>query len=161
MAAASAPAPDAGIQLRTSPTVSPAPRGEAGKALPIILRAREVRGRPDFDNCAEGDAVLRRGDLVIRADRLSYDQVDDLARALGNVRINQGGNVYTGPEVQLRLERFEGFFQSPTYFLGRTRAGGKADRIDFIDDQRAVATNATYHSCRLDGAGTPGGGASA
>ena len=155
MGASAQPAPEPGIELRSSPTVTPAPRGQGGKALPIILRAREVRGRPDLDVIAEGDAELRRGDLVIRADRLSYDEVDDLARALGSVRINQAGNIYTGPEVQLKLERFEGFFQSPTYFLGRTRAGGKADRIDFIDDQRAVATNATYTSCGIDGSGAP------
>jgi LPS-assembly protein len=151
--AASGTAP--GIGLRASPALTRAPTGEAGKALPIILRAREVRGRPDLETVAEGDAELRRGNVVIRADRLSYDQVDDLARALGHVRINQGGNIYSGPEVQLRLERFEGFFQTPTYFLGRTRAGGRADRIDFIDDQRAVATNATYTSCGLDGSGAP------
>ena len=114
-----------------------------------------MRGRPDLETVAEGDAELRRGNLVIRADRLSYDQVDDLARATGHVRINQDGNIYSGPELQLKVERFEGYFQSPTYFLGRTRAGGSADRIDFLDDQRAVATNATYTSCGIDGSGAP------
>ena len=148
-------APEEGIQLRPSTTLAPPPHGEAAKPLPIILRAREVRGRPDLDTLAEGDAELRRGNLLIRADRLSYDQVDDLARAIGHVRINQNGNVYSGPELQLKVERFEGYFQSPTYFLGRTRAGGSADRIDFIDDQRAVATNATYTSCGIDGSGAP------
>ncbi len=144
-----------GIELRTTPALTPPPRGEAGKRLPIILRAREVRGRPDLETVAEGDAELRRGNVLIRADSLSYDQSEDLARAVGNVRINQDGNIYTGPEVQLRLERFEGFFQNPTYYLGRTHAGGKADRIDFLDDQRAVATNATYTSCGIDGSGAP------
>ncbi len=144
-----------GIELRTTPALTPPPRGEAGKALPIIVRAREVRGRPDLETVAEGDAELRRGNVLIRADRLSYDQSEDLARALGNVRINQGGNIYSGPELQLRLERFEGYFRSPTYYLGRTQAGGKADRIDFLDDQRAIATNATYTSCGIDGSGAP------
>ena len=31
----------------------------------------------------------------------------------------------------------------------------RRDRIDFIDDQRAVATNATYTSCGIDGSGAP------
>ena len=155
MAAAAQTAPEPGIQLRPSTALVPPPHGDAAKTLPIVLRAREMRGRPDLDTVAEGDAELRRGNLLIRADRLSYDQVEDLARASGHVRINQDGNIYTGPEVQLKLERFEGFFQSPTYFLGRTRAGGSADRIDFLDDQRAVATNATYTSCGIDGSGAP------
>ena len=123
--------------------------------MPIILRARELRGRPDLEAIAEGDVELRRGNVVIRADRLNYEQVEDLARAVGNVHISENGNVFSGPELQLKLQRFEGFFQSPTYRLGRFGTAGKADRIDFLDDQRAVATNATYTSCGLDGAGTP------
>ena len=153
--AAAQTASEPGSQLRPSTALAPPRHGDAAKTLPLVLRAREMRGRPDLDTVAEGDAELRRGNLLIRADRLSYDQVEDLARAVGHVRINQDGNIYTGPEVQLRLERFEGFFQSPTYFLGRTRAGGSADRIDFLDDQRAVATNATYTSCGIDGSGAP------
>ena len=149
------PAEGGGIQLQPSATLTPAPRGDAAKALPIILRARELRGRPDLDAIAEGDVELRRGGVVIRADRLRYEQVEDLARAIGNVRISENGNLFTGPELELRLQRFEGFFQSPTYRLGKSGAGGKADRIDFLDDQRAVATNATYTSCGLDGSGAP------
>ncbi|MEP7058808.1 MAG: putative LPS assembly protein LptD, partial [Caldimonas sp.] len=148
-------APAEGIDLRTSPALAPPPRGAAAKALPIILQAREVRGRPDLESIAEGDAELRRGSTVIRADRLSYEQADDLARALGHVRVSRDGNVYSGPELQLKVQRFEGFFQSPTYFLGRTGAGGHADRIEFLDDQRVVATNVTYTSCGLDGSGAP------
>lgn len=114
-----------------------------------------MRGRPDLDTVAEGDAVLRRGDLSIRADLLSYDQVEDLALARGNVLINQEGNRYSGPELQLKVQRFEGFFVNPTYYFGRTAAGGKAERIDFIDSQRTVATKATYSSCPADGSGDP------
>ncbi|MEO7335348.1 MAG: LPS assembly protein LptD [Caldimonas sp.] len=148
-------AAEEGLPLRASPTLTPAQRGDAAKSLPIILRAREVRGRPDLETIAEGDAELRRGNLRITADRLGYEQIDDLARAIGNVRISRDGNTYSGPELQLKLERFEGFFRSPTYFIGRTGAGGKADRIDFIDDQHVVATNATYTSCGIDGSGAP------
>ena len=148
-------AQDGGIELRPSPALTPAPRGDAAKTLPIILRARELRGRPDLEAIAEGDAELRRGGVVIRADRLSYQQVEDLARAVGNVRISENGNVFSGPELQLKMQAFEGYFQNPTYRLGQIGAGGQADRIDFLDDQRAVATNATYTSCSLDGSGAP------
>ena len=85
--------------------------------------------------------------MVIRADRLSYDQAEDLARATGNVVISRDGNVFCGPELQLKVERFEGFFRTPTYRFARTGAGGKATLIEFIDDQRAVAIDATYSSC--------------
>lgn len=143
------------IELRTATDLQPLPRGEGTRALPIILRARELRGRPDLETLAEGDAEFRRGGLVIRADRLSYDHPDDLALARGQVRISRDGNVYSGPELQLHVQRFEGFFLEPTYHFGRTGAGGTARRIDFLDEQRAVATGATYTSCPSDGSGGP------
>jgi LPS-assembly protein len=148
-------APDGGIALQMSPTLTAPPRGDAAKPLPIILQARTMRGRPDLETLAEGDAEFRRGGIVLHADRLSYDHPEDLAIARGHVRITRDGNVYTGPELQLRIQRFEGFFLEPTYFFSRTGAGGRAERIDFIDDQRAVAVGATYTSCTPDGGGTP------
>ncbi|MGZ5241272.1 MAG: LPS-assembly protein LptD, partial [Caldimonas sp.] len=82
-----------GIELRSAASLQPPPRGEASRQLPIILRARELRGRPDLDAEAIGDVEFRRGSVVIRADRLSYDQAEDLARATGNVVISRDGNV--------------------------------------------------------------------
>jgi LPS-assembly protein len=144
-----------GIALQLSPRLTPLPRGDAAKTLPIIVEANEVRGRPDLETVAEGDAEFRRGGMVIRADRLSYDHPDDLAVARGHVRISRDGNIYSGPELQLHVQRFEGFFLQPTYFFSRTGAGGAAQRIDFLDDQRAIATGATYTSCTADSDGGP------
>ena len=161
--AVAAPAPtaassDAGaaIELRRAEMLQPPPRGDAARQLPIILRARDVRGRPDIDAAAEGDVEFRRGGVVIRADKLTYDQAEDLARATGHVVVTRDGNVFSGPELQLKVERFEGFFRTPTYRFARTGAGGKARLIEFIDDQRAAATDATYSSCTIaDGDGEP------
>ena len=88
--------------------------------------------------------------MVIRADKLTYDRAEDLARATGHVVIATDGNVFSGPELQLKIERFEGFFRMPSYRFARTGAGGKATLIEFIDDQRAAATDATYSSCSVD-----------
>ena len=156
-APASAPERGAPIVLRASPTVTPPPRGEAGRQLPIILRAQSLQGRPDLEAVAEGNAEFRRGGLVIRADRVSYDQPSDLAIANGAVHINRDGNAYSGPELQLQVQRFAGFFVNPVYFFGRTGAGGRARRVDFLDEQRSVATDATYTSCLADGGASANG----
>jgi LPS-assembly protein len=157
--AASAPAGAAStppITLRMSETLQAPPRGEAARQLPIILRAREVRGRPDVDASAEGDVEFRRGNTVLRADKLTYEEAEDLARATGHVVIARDGNVFSGPELQLKIERFEGFFRMPTYRFARTGAGGSAKMIEFIDEQRAVATDANYSSCSVyDDSGEP------
>jgi len=147
--------PREGIELRMSPELKPLPRGDAGRQLPIILQAQEVRGRPDLETVAEGNVEFRRGGVVIRSDRLTYEQPEDLAIARGNVRISRDGNRYSGPELQLKIQRFEGFFLNPTYYFARTGAGGTAQRVDFLDEQRSIASGATYTSCTPDGAGTP------
>jgi LPS-assembly protein len=134
---------------------APAPAASAPKLPSIILQARELRGRPDLETIAEGEAEFQRGDMNIRADQMSYEQADDLALARGHVRVARDGNVFSGPELQLKVQRFEGYFLNPTYFFSRAGAGGTAERIDFIDAQRSVATRATYSSCPADGSGGP------
>ena len=144
-----------GIVLRATPALQAPPHGDAARQLPITLRAQELHGRPDLETVAEGDAEFRRGGIVLRADRLTYEHADDLAIARGHVRASRDGNIYSGPELQLKLQSFEGFFLNPTYFFSRTGAGGTAQRIDFLDEQRSVATAATYTSCPSDGSGGP------
>ena len=146
---------DTGIVLRPADRLQALPRGAAASALPVTLSAREIRGRPDLETEAEGDAVFRRGGLLISADRLTYDHSQDLARATGGVRISRDGNVYTGPELELKVQRFEGFFLNPTYRFARTNAGGTAARVDFLDADRSIAIAATYSSCPTDGSGGP------
>ncbi len=144
-----------GLNLRMATTLSPPPRGEAAAEAPIVLKAREMHGRPDLETVLEGDAEFRRAGIAIHADHLSYQQAEDLAIARGNVRIDQDGNRYSGPELQLHVQRFEGYFLNPTFFFSRVNAGGTASRVDFLDEQRAVAHDATYTSCPADTSGGP------
>ena len=116
--------------------------------LPTFLYGERLSGRTDLETVLEGDAVLRRGDMVIRADRLEHYQPDDLAKARGNVRINRAGSVYEGPLLELKVDAFEGFFLQPRYQFLQNGGHGEADRVDFLDENRAVITNATYTTCR-------------
>ena len=153
--AARAQVPEPPPALQPSAVLAPPVSGEAARRLPIILRAREMRGRPDLETVLEGNAEFRRGDTSIAADLLSYDHPTDLARASGNVRVRRGGATYEGTELQLKVQRFEGFFANPRYHFDRTGAGGTAERFDFLGEDRSVATGATYTSCPADGSGGP------
>ena len=93
----------------------------------------------------EGDAQLRRGAMVIHADRLEYSQPDDLAKASGNVRINRAGDIFEGPLLELKVEAFEGFFSQPHYRFLRNDAYGEAERVDFIDDKRSDREQGDLH----------------
>ncbi len=144
-----------GIVLRMSTRLEPVKPGSQASDRPVFVRADEIRGRPDLDVEAVGNAELRRADVRIRADRLSYDVADDLARASGHVRVVHEGNVYTGPQAQVRLASFEGFVVEPHFLIGLTGAWGSAARLDLLGANRAVATSASYSGCPADGSGGP------
>jgi LPS-assembly protein len=151
--AQSEPLPGTSLQLAPelrSPNVL-----DSRAPLPLILFADRLQGRPDLDASAVGHVELRRGGVVMHADRLSYDTPTDFAKASGHVRISRNGNVFSGPELQLHVQRFEGSFEQPDYFIALTQAGGHADRIDFLDLNRSQAIHATYTSCTRDGSGQP------
>lgn len=115
--------------------------------MPIFVSGDHASGEINLNTKVGGDATLRRADTMIRADRLDYNQPEDLARAQGHVHLNRDGNVYEGPALQLKVDAFEGFFTSPNYrFLNS--GYGHASRIDFIDDTHSVAHNATYTTCQ-------------
>ncbi len=149
--AASAAAPG----LQASPRLQPLPRGAAGRALPTFLQADRLRIQPDIGSLAEGNAEFRRGGLLIRADRLAYDDAQDMATGSGKVRVSRDGARYSGPEFQLKVQRFEGYFLRPEFEFPLLGAGGRAERMDFIDGTRSRATAAEYTSCPRNGVEEP------
>jgi LPS-assembly protein len=147
--------PAAAVELEPSRILQGLPRGEASRQLPTILQAERIRTQLDLETVAEGNVEFRRGGLVIRADRLGYDSAQDLATAKGHVRVSQGGATYTGPEMQLQVQRFEGYFLQPEFQFSQLGAGGRAERIDFIDGTRSRAMGAEYTSCVREGTDEP------
>ncbi len=147
-ARAQAASDEAPLQLKPSTSlredIPPETRGQ----LPTFFFGERSSGRPNLETVLEGDAMMRRGDTMIQADKLEYNQATDMARAQGNVHINQGGNVYDGPALELKVDAFEGFFEGARYRLLRGGAHGETSRVDFIDSDRAVLRNATYTTCR-------------
>ncbi len=136
------------LLLRSSPLLQNQIAPAVRDALPVFVTGDHMAGRPDAQAVVEGNAVLRRGDMVIRADHLEYEQPKDLAKASGQVRINRVGNVYEGPSLELKLDAFAGFFNEPRYYFLKNETHGQADRIDFIDENKAVIHNASLTSCR-------------
>jgi LPS-assembly protein len=98
----------------------------------------------------DGNAELRRGATSIRADRIEYYQPDDQMKSRGNVRINRAGNRFEGPELELKLDRFEGFFTTPDYRFLSNGGNGRAERVDFLDEKHLTAQRASYTTCERD-----------
>jgi len=137
-------------QLKASPqlqeTIEPALREQ----LPSYIKAEQISGQADINAVLEGGAELRRGDTVIRADRVEYTVADDTVNAQGNVHINRGGNVYQGTQLQLQVDAFQGDFTQATYQFLETQGHGEAERVEFINRDNTVVHQATYTTCLRD-----------
>ena len=99
---------------------------DAQSLAPSFVSAQQMSSSGDGVTHLEGDAVLRRHDTVVRGDRLSYDENNERLTASGRVRIVRDGNVYEGPELELKLDDNTGFFLQPTFSLLRTK--GKVEQ---------------------------------
>jgi len=141
--------------LQASSSLVSSPQGESARDRPVFLEADSLSIRPDLDAVAEGRVILRRAGTELLADHARYDTPQDQVRASGSVVIRRDGNTYKGPLLELKLQRFEGFFLQPEFELGLFGSGGRAERLDFIDSARSVATRAIYSSCPRDGSVDP------
>jgi LPS-assembly protein len=139
---------DSPVRLKSSPLLQEKIPQSVRSSLPTFLFGEQIYGRPDLETTSEGQAEMRRGDMVIRADRLDYDQPTDLAKARGHVHVNRAGNVYEGPLLELKVDSFEGFFNDPNYQFLKNEGHGEAKRADFLDENRVVVHKATFTTCR-------------
>jgi LPS-assembly protein len=148
-------AADGPLALQPSTALEPKPSGDAARQRPMLLQSDSVKVRPDIDAVAEGGVEFRQSGLTLQADRLRYDSPSDTAVASGKVSILRDGMRYSGTELQLQVQRFQGFFLQPEFEFERLGSGGRAQRIDFIDSERASAVHALYTSCPRDDGSRP------
>jgi LPS-assembly protein len=151
-----------GLQLKPQPVLTLAPPGPA-HALPVFLEADTVRGHTDKETEAEGSVRLRRGTQTVFADWLRYDKAENEVTAIGNVRIQQRGDIVEGDRLNYKLDTDRGFMERPRYMLisvpaaapptpGKPRftdvdARGRAERLLFEGDGRYRAEQAEYTTC--------------
>ena len=138
---------DAPLVLKSTPMLAETPPDERDIKPPTFVFGDRISGRTDLETIIDGNAEVRRGKNAIRANRIEYYQPDDQVTSRGNVRINSGGNLFSGPELQLKIDTFEGYFLAATYRFLSNGGNGTAERIDFIDDKRLVARNASFTTC--------------
>ncbi|MEY4490584.1 MAG: hypothetical protein RLY41_390, partial [Pseudomonadota bacterium] len=136
------------LMLRSSSLLEEKISGDTLSQVPTFVQSDKLNERANFQTTLDGQVILRRGELLLKADSLDYDQANDLAKARGNVYINQSGNTYQGPALDLYMDAFEGFFTQPNFRLHKSNGYGQADRIDFVDKAHTVMHNATYTTCQ-------------
>jgi len=150
------------IALSCSP-IAQAQQGRTGRTapqspetLPIQLDADRIEGSPGKETSAEGNAILRRGDLSIRADSLKFRDADQSVEASGGVRLESEGSVVSGPGLRYRLKDATGVFEKPEYSFGpRARPGmppitgrGQAESIEFLGENKYTIKEGVFTTCK-------------
>lgn len=140
------------LTLRTSPlleeTVSDRQRSEGA----VFVKGAQITARPDMDLVVQGETSIRRPGLAVSADRLDYDQTQDVVDAKGQVRISTPTSIFSGPHLTLKVDSFQGRFESPQFELYASGGYGQASEVEFVDNQRTIVRQAKYTTCRR----TPG-----
>lgn len=140
------------LLLRSSPLLEEDISARQTKEGTVFVSGERLVIRPDLNTIVDGQASLRKPGLSMRADRLVYDQSQDVLEANGTIRLNRPGSQFQGSELKLQVDSFQGTLQKPTFQFFANGAHGSAAQIEFIDPSRAVVHQATYTTCRR----TPG-----
>ena len=120
------PDPTPALLLRSTRSMESPPK-DSEVPRPTFLSAHRMGGDVNREFNAEGNAELRKIGTVLNSDRLTYWPVEDEVEAEGNVRLEQGLDVVTGPKMRLKLEDQIGYFEQPNYTLSRQpQLGSKA-----------------------------------
>ena len=141
-----------GLPLRSSPLLEEAISDRQKSEGAVFVNGQQMTARPDMDLLVQGEASVRRPGLALRADRVDYDQTQDVVKATGQVRVSTPTSVFTGPRLTLQVDSFQGTFEQPVFELYSSGGYGQAAEVEFIDNKRSVIRKASYTTCRR----TPG-----
>lgn len=137
-----------GLSLKPSNVLNSSSGGSAQRKSLTYIRADSIDGRSDLDVQLQGGVEIRRGSLLIRADRIDYYQPNDQAKASGNVYINRAGNRYMGSMLDMQLDAMDGYLLDPVFFFLRGNGEGSGSKLQFVNDKKAVATQARFTTCK-------------
>lgn len=135
------------LTLRSSPSL--VPQAQIPDEGPVFLSADTLEGNPERELEARGKVELRKQGQALFADQLFYDPQKNEVRAQGNVRVEQQGDVITGPELRLTLDTRIGYFNDTRYQLAQRSARGQAQKILFEGQDLTRFQEANYTTCPI------------
>jgi LPS-assembly protein len=138
---------DPAVAAPAASAVASAPTPRSKGQSPLFFEADQISGEAGVLTRAAGQVRLVQNELLMRADNVTHTVGNNTVQASGQVRIRQGGNVFAGPSLSMQLDTEQGEFVSPRFWLSKTQAGGSAERIDFLGQNRLLARGTSYSSC--------------
>ena len=117
---------------------------------PTFISAMRLQGKHADYVEAEEDAELRKLGVLVAADRLRYDEKNEVLDAKGNVRLQTTSGVMKGPDLHLKLSDETGYMNTPEYAIAAEQAHGRAEKLTFLGDQQFQMDDASYTTCAVD-----------
>lgn len=114
---------------------------------PTTIEAEQMTGRPDRLLNLDNDVDMTRGGTNLKSNTGVYHIVENEAEAHGCVRMNRYGDRYTGDDLQMNMDSGQGYLTNPTYWFQANDGHGKADRVNFLDEDRSEILKGTYTTC--------------
>mgnify|MGYP003332694221 FL=1 len=139
---------DEALGLRLQRELLPRPT-DTDDRVPVFMRGDRMEGTTDRDTLIEGNAEVRRGTLLLRADRINFQQVEDTLDADGNVRLQTSGGHYTGPTLHYELDSERGALGTGEFYVNATQGHGSADTTQFEGNDVVRMTEAKYSTCPI------------
>lgn len=139
-------APQENLQLKIEPALQ-LRRELSDQALPSFVFGERIEGISERETVITGNAELRRYGMVLRADEIRYQQVDDVLDAQGHVFMLRDGNTYNGPSLHYQLDTGEGTLGPGEFTLTETggHAQAQATQMEGPDVLRFI--QARYSTC--------------
>ena len=130
--------------IKPAPVVAP-----SRQSGPATIDAEHIEGVGGQEVTATGNAELRQDDTVIFGDYLHYNQEFGRIEADGGVRLEQGGDRFSGPRLRYDSRNQTGVFEQPSFVLrrGEQPARGKAETIEFLGPEHYSMKNGSFTSC--------------
>jgi LPS-assembly protein len=96
---------------------------------------------------AQGSVLLLKGDQSVRTDRLWYYEDTREIDAQGSVVLEQKGSKMSGPHLRLNLDTSIGTMEEPEFFLPENDGRGAAEVLHIQDQKHFVLDKASYTTC--------------
>ena len=135
-----------GVALRLERQLSES-AAQVSEGRPLFGESDVLSIRASRETTLTGQAQIRRAGTVIRGDRLTYYEQDDEVVGVGQVRVVRDGNVFTGPQLRLKLDANQGSVSHPRFQMPMYGGYGAASRVDFLGPDKVSLFDALYTTC--------------
>ena len=146
LAAAPAIAQSDPVILKLERTLG-AHRAAGNVKVPTYARADRMQGEVDERVQMDGAVELRSDGTVLRGDSAEYVCASDEAKVRGNARLYDRGTLFSGPQLDYRLEARTGRMPQATYSYSPRQGRGESSLIEFLDEDHYRLHDATYTNC--------------